>query len=81
MRDEFIRADMIPKESDSIPKDFPEDEPLDGCPEAFPGNLKVNRYCRKQPVEYQKFGGEKVINYQLCPPRCYRDNWHRCPLR
>jgi len=58
-----------------------ETETLDGCPDSFAGKFKVNRHCRLQPVRYQKHGGEFTTSYQLCPPRCYLDNWPRCPVR
>ena len=58
-----------------------EQEILVGCPDSFTGNLQVNRHCRLQPVEYQKYGGEIVVSYQLCGPKGYLENWNRCTLR
>ena len=69
------------REREVAENDSPKKEPLDGCPDSFAGNLKVNRYCRLQPLEYQKYCGERVVSYQLCPSRCYLDNWQRCPVR
>jgi len=64
-----------------IPVVTPEKEILVGCPDSFAGNLQVNRHCRLQPVESQKYGGEIVVNYQLCGPKGYLENWNICPLR
>ena len=65
----------------AIPVVTPEKEILVGCPDSFAGNLQINRHCRLQPVEYQKYGGEIVVSYQLCGPKGYLENWNRCPFR
>jgi len=69
------------REASKVEMASPETEPLEGCPDSFSGNLQVNRYCRLQPLRYLKHGGGYANSYQLCPPRCYLDNWQRCPLR
>jgi len=73
--------DLERRSNIKVEREKPSFEPQDGCPESFHGNLKIHRYYRKQPLVYQKFGGEYVNSFQLCPPKGYRDNWHRCPYK
>ena len=82
MSDDFIRADMIPKKPKCVERSVSVEYPLDGCPDSIiDDNLKVCRYCRLQPLRYQKLGDEYVTRYQLCFPKCFRDNWQDCILR
>ena len=51
------------------------------CPDSLKGDLQISCYCKLQPLQYLKHGGGYVHSYQLCPPKGYIENWHRCPLR